>query len=176
MAKKCHRHSVIAFLTLLGLGACTSTPSPSTAAMAPFQPVADVVFHTDPLTGKTDGPFDKETGMRVLTEMGADGVMRVVRDPVSGTAVLLNEQKARTAMAPVVPVVATIPPTIRAASAAKVRSGPGTSFPVVTSVAPEMPLTPTGDTRNGWTEYRIQTPMGFSMVGWIADRLVKIGL
>lgn len=53
----------------------------------------DMVFYTDPVTGRMDGPFDKATGMRVLTQMGEDGVMRVVLDAVSQTPVLLHEQQ-----------------------------------------------------------------------------------
>lgn len=57
-------------------------------------PGIDVVMYTDPVTGRMDGPFDRATGMRVLTQVGADGVQRVVLDAVSGTPVLLHEQQA----------------------------------------------------------------------------------
>ena len=206
MAKNCRMRFALALAVLPGLAACASE-SPRVIALAPSAPAADapkpaspepvsaateaprviapaprgieVIVHTDPITGKQDGPFDKETGMRILTETGADGVIRIVRDPVSGTPVLLNEQKARMAIPAVAPAAMAMPAapaSVRLARAANLRSGPGTSFSVVTSANAQTVLTPTGNARNGWTEYRLQTPSGAVVTGWVADTLVAVGL
>ena len=53
-----------------------------------------VNFRTDPATGRTDGPFDPATGRRVMTQVGADGVLRVVLDPVSKQPILLTDPVA----------------------------------------------------------------------------------
>ncbi|WP_207476312.1 SH3 domain-containing protein [Arenibaculum pallidiluteum] len=153
-----------------GLAGCgTSAPPPPLAAPAPEPEGIAVLIHTDPVTGRQDGPFDIETGMRILTETGADGVIRVVRDPISKTPVLLSEQKARTV--PAVP--APTPAAVRLKTAANIRSGPGTNFAILTALPALAAVTPTGSARSGWTEYRAQAPTGQAVTGWIADSLVS---
>ena len=44
----------------------------------------EVMFTTDPVTGKSEGPFDPASGRRVETHIGDDGILRVVIDPVTG--------------------------------------------------------------------------------------------
>ena len=41
------------------------------------------MFRSDPVTGKSEGPFDLESGGRVETHIGDDGILRVVIDPVT---------------------------------------------------------------------------------------------
>ncbi|QQP87516.2 hypothetical protein IGS68_15550 [Skermanella sp. TT6] len=48
-----------------------------------------VNFRTDPRTGNTDGPFDPATGRPVQTQIGEDGILRVVIDPVTHAPRLL---------------------------------------------------------------------------------------
>ncbi len=48
-----------------------------------------VNFRTDPRTGNTEGPFDLETGKPVQTQIGEDGILRVVIDPVTHAPRLL---------------------------------------------------------------------------------------
>jgi hypothetical protein len=50
----------------------------------------EAIFHTDPTTGATDGPFDPTTGLRLMTHTDAAGVMHVLLDPVSKRPVLLT--------------------------------------------------------------------------------------
>ena len=67
------------------LGACaTAPPSPLTASPPAGVPESvEVMFRTDPVTGKSDGPFDLTSGRRVETHIGDDGIMRVVIDPAT---------------------------------------------------------------------------------------------
>jgi hypothetical protein len=44
----------------------------------------EVMFRSDPVTGKSDGPFDPGSGQRVETHIGDDGILRVVIDPATG--------------------------------------------------------------------------------------------
>ncbi|HYE00789.1 MAG TPA: hypothetical protein VEH84_15515 [Alphaproteobacteria bacterium] len=91
------RPALAAALALSGCVAAAPPPAPEPLALEPV-PLAPetvaVTFATDPATGRTDGPFDPQTGLRVLTQTGEDGVLRVVIDPVSLTPVLLHEQRA----------------------------------------------------------------------------------
>lgn len=48
-----------------------------------------VNFRTDPRTGNTEGPFDPASGKPVQTQIGEDGVLRVVIDPVTHAPRLL---------------------------------------------------------------------------------------
>ncbi|UEM23159.1 hypothetical protein JL100_010590 [Skermanella mucosa] len=48
-----------------------------------------VNFRTDPRTGNTEGPFDPATGKPVQTQIGEDGILRVVIDPVTHAPRLL---------------------------------------------------------------------------------------
>ena len=69
---------------LLLLGCATVPPSPLTASPPAGTPESvEVMFRTDPVTGKSDGPFDLETGRRVETHIGDDGIMRIVIDPAT---------------------------------------------------------------------------------------------
>ena len=101
--------AVLAMLALLP-GGCTGPNG-----LPLFGGTTKVTFLTDPVTGESDGPFDPATGKRVLTQTGADGILRVVVDPVSRTPVLLDEQASAAAVpaswpgaAPVAPVT-TVP-------------------------------------------------------------------
>jgi hypothetical protein len=69
---------------LLLTGCVTASPSPLTASPPAEGPESvEVMFRTDPITGKSDGPFDPESGRRVETHIGDDGIMRVVIDPAT---------------------------------------------------------------------------------------------
>jgi hypothetical protein len=69
---------------LLLAGCAAASPSPMTATPPAGAPESiEVMFRTDPVTGKSDGPFDLESGRRVETHIGDDGIMRVVIDPVT---------------------------------------------------------------------------------------------
>jgi len=72
-------------------GCATGSPAPTPAG--PPESV-EVSFRTDPVTGKTDGPFDPESGRRVETHIGDDGIMRVVIDPVTNLPRLLPDHPA----------------------------------------------------------------------------------
>jgi hypothetical protein len=78
------RHFPILGMALL-LGACAAAPpSPLTASPPAGAPESvEVMFRTDPVTGKSDGPFDLTSGRRVETHIGDDGIMRVVIDPAT---------------------------------------------------------------------------------------------
>jgi hypothetical protein len=71
--------------TALLLAACAAAPpSPLTASPPAGAPESvEVMFRTDPVTGKSDGPFDLTSGRRVETHIGDDGIMRVVIDPAT---------------------------------------------------------------------------------------------
>ena len=71
--------------TALLLGACAAAPpSPLTASPPAGAPDSvEVMFRTDPVTGKSDGPFDLTSGRRVETHIGDDGIMRIVIDPAT---------------------------------------------------------------------------------------------
>jgi hypothetical protein len=71
--------------TALLLAGCAAKPlSPSTASSPAGElESVEVMFRTDPITGKSDGPFDPESGRRVETHIGDDGIMRVVIDPAT---------------------------------------------------------------------------------------------
>ena len=69
---------------LLLAGCAAASPSPMTATPPAGAPESiEVMFRTDPVTGKSDGPFDLESGRRVETHIGDDGIMRVVIDPAT---------------------------------------------------------------------------------------------
>jgi hypothetical protein len=69
---------------LLLAGCAVTSPSPLTASPPTGTPESvEVMFRTDPVTGKSDGPFDPESGRRVETHIGDDGIMRVVIDPAT---------------------------------------------------------------------------------------------
>jgi hypothetical protein len=71
------------------------SPSPLYGAPPTGMPEAvEVMFRSDPVTGKSDGPFDPENGRRVETHIGDDGILRVVLDPVTGLP-RLQPDKAR---------------------------------------------------------------------------------
>jgi hypothetical protein len=71
--------------TALLLGACAAeSPLPLSASPPTGAPESvEVMFRTDPVTGKSDGPFDLTSGRRVETHIGDDGIMRVVIDPAT---------------------------------------------------------------------------------------------
>jgi hypothetical protein len=79
---------------VLLLGACQGAPPP---APAPAGPPAEVTVHflTDPSTGRTEGPFDPETGRRVQTTVDAQGVLRAVLEPGTFRPVLLPPDPPR---------------------------------------------------------------------------------
>ena len=52
----------------------------------------EVTFRTDPVTGKSDGPFDPASGRRIETHIGDDGIMRVVIDPATNLPRLLPDK------------------------------------------------------------------------------------
>ena len=78
------RHFPILGTALLLAGCAVTSPSPLTASPPTGVPESvEVMFRTDPITGKSDGPFDPESGRRVETHIGDDGIMRVVIDPAT---------------------------------------------------------------------------------------------
>jgi hypothetical protein len=82
MADRLKTKAVLASALLILSTGCAEMGKPPPAVSVVPDSVM-VKFHTDPMTGKTDGPFDPETGRRVLTRIGEDGVLRVVIDPVT---------------------------------------------------------------------------------------------
>ena len=74
-------------LALMILTGCAGITKPPVTASTPESVL--VKFHTDPVTGRTDGPFDPETGRRVLTRIGDDGVLRVVIDQATHLPVVV---------------------------------------------------------------------------------------
>jgi len=54
--------------------------------------MVEVTMVRDPVTGRLDGPFDRQTGYRIQTRPGPDGRLHVVLDPVNGTPVLLLDR------------------------------------------------------------------------------------
>jgi hypothetical protein len=73
------------------LAGCAAVPAPESRPTAKTVPDSvEAIFHTDPTTGATDGPFDPTTGLRLMTHTDAAGVMHVLLDPVSKRPVLLT--------------------------------------------------------------------------------------
>ena len=60
----------------------------------------EVMFTTDPVTGKSEGPFDPVSGRRVETHIGDDGILRVVIDPVTGMPRLQPDKPKETPVRP----------------------------------------------------------------------------
>jgi hypothetical protein len=83
-----------ALATALLLGACAAPPQPVLYGAPPtgMPESVEVMFTTDPVTGKSEGPFDPASGRRVETHIGDDGILRVVIDPVTGMAKLQPEK------------------------------------------------------------------------------------
>jgi hypothetical protein len=78
------QHFLILVTALLLAGCATEPPSPWSASLPAGMPESvEVMFRTDPITGKSDGPFDLTSGRRVETHIGDDGIMRVVIDPAT---------------------------------------------------------------------------------------------
>src|SRR5690242_8454750 len=85
---------LILSIALLLAGCAARSPSPSIASSPTGEPESvEVMFRTDPVTGKSDGPFDPESGRRVETHIGDDGIMRVVIDPVTRLPRLQPDKK-----------------------------------------------------------------------------------
>jgi len=76
------------------LGACTAPPQPVLYGAPPsgMPESIEVMFTTDPVTGKSEGPFDPVSGRPVETHIGDDGILRVVIDPVTGNPKLQPEK------------------------------------------------------------------------------------
>ena len=83
------RHLALGAALLLA-GCATETATTPPAAGPPD--LVEVTFRTDPMTGKTEGPFDTASGKPVETHIGDDGIMRVVIDPVTYQPKLLSKQ------------------------------------------------------------------------------------
>jgi hypothetical protein len=83
-------------LLLVGCGTGSSPPLPGgPVAGSPMTGVPEsvaVMFRTDPVTGRSDGPFDPDSGSRVETHIGDDGIMRVVIDPATNLPRLLPDK------------------------------------------------------------------------------------
>src|SRR5687768_5350068 len=78
------RRFLILGTALLLAGCAAELPLPlSTSPPTGAPESVEVMFRTDPVTGKSDGPFDPESGRRVETHIGDDGIMRVVIDPAT---------------------------------------------------------------------------------------------
>ena len=82
--------------TALLLAGCAAEPSSPLYGAPPtgMPESVEVMFRSDPVTGKSEGPFDLESGRRVETHIGDDGILRVVIDPVTGLP-RLQPDKAR---------------------------------------------------------------------------------
>ena len=80
----CMRHFPILGTALLLVGCAAASPSPLITLLPAGAPESvEVMFRTDPVTGKSDGPFDLTSGRRVETHIGDDGIMRIVIDPAT---------------------------------------------------------------------------------------------
>ena len=98
MALVCYTSGMLRLLVLsaaiLLVGCATESAAPSSTALPPAGPPESVAvtFRTDPVTSKTDGPFDPDSGRRVETHIGDDGIMRVVIDPATNLPRLLPDK------------------------------------------------------------------------------------
>ena len=88
--------------TALLLGGCAAAPQPALYGAPPIgMPESiEVMFTTDPITGKSEGPFDPVSGRRVETHIGDDGILRVVIDPVTGMLKLQPDKPKETPVRP----------------------------------------------------------------------------
>jgi hypothetical protein len=88
--------------TALLLGGCATAPQPALYGAPPtgMPESIEVMFTTDPITGKSEGPFDPASGRRVETHIGDDGILRVVIDPVTGAPRLQPDKPKETPARP----------------------------------------------------------------------------
>jgi len=84
------------------LGGCAAAPQPALYGAPPagMPESIEVMFTTDPVTGKSEGPFDPASGRRVETHIGDDGILRVVIDPVTGMLKLQPDKPKETPVRP----------------------------------------------------------------------------
>ncbi len=84
------------------LGGCAAAPQPALYGAPPagMPELIEVMFTTDPVTGKSEGPFDPVSGRRVETHIGDDGILRVVIDPVTGMLKLQPDKPKETPVRP----------------------------------------------------------------------------